>query len=106
MTDLFCICGGIPGAYALVACNSGNAVYVVDTQTMQVVDNIRCDSYPVGLAISPDGHRMVVTSQGRERQGGNAVNIFDIVRFDGYDYERAHCNLNTLLRAVLNFFGF
>ena len=75
------------GKYAFVACNLGNAVYVVDTDVMEVVDNIRCDSYPVGLALSPDGHRMVVTSQGRSGNGGgNAVNIFEIDRFDNYDY--------------------
>ena len=70
------------GAYAFVACNSGNAVYVVDAVKMVVVDKIRCDSYPVGLTLSVDGHRMAVTSQARDSKGGNAVNIFDIERFN------------------------
>lgn len=69
------------GKYLLVACNSASAVYVVDAERMEVMDTIRCDSYPVGLAISADGHRAAVTSQGREGHGGNAVNIFRIERF-------------------------
>lgn len=77
------------GRYAFVACNSGNALYVVDTETMTVADHIRCDSYPVGLELSPDGHRAIVTSQGRSGNGGNAVNIFAIDRFDNFDYEAA-----------------
>ncbi len=70
------------GKYIFVACNSGNALYAVDAATMKVADHIRVDSYPVGLAISKDGRRAVVTSQGRKGFGGNAVNIFDIERPD------------------------
>lgn len=70
------------GKYIFIACNSGNAVYVVETESMKVVDKIRCDSYPVGLAISPDGKYMAVTSQGRKGFGGNALNLFQITRFD------------------------
>lgn len=66
------------GRLLFVACNSASAVYVVEASTMKVIDSIRVDSYPVGLAISPDGHRLVVTSQGRQGHGGNAVNVFDI----------------------------
>lgn len=70
------------GKLLFVACNSASAVYVVNAQTMEVVDNIRCDSYPVGLALSPDGRYMAVTSQGRSGRGGNALNIFRIERPD------------------------
>lgn len=71
------------GKYLFVACNTGNAVYAVDAATMTVADHIRNDSYPVGLAISPDGLMMVVTSQGRKDQGGgNAINIYRIDRPD------------------------
>ncbi len=70
------------GAFLFVACNSASAVYAVDAVSMTVADTIRCDSYPVGLALSDDGHRMIVTSQGRDHNGGNAVNIFRIERFD------------------------
>lgn len=69
------------GKLGFVACNSGSAVYVFDTESMRVIDTIRCDSYPVGLALSPDGSLMAVTSQGRVGGGGNAVNIFAVDRF-------------------------
>ncbi len=70
------------GKYLFVACNSGNAVYVVDAATMRVADTIRADSYPVGLALSADGRRMAVTSQGRKGYGGNAVNVYEVLRPD------------------------
>jgi len=70
------------GLYSFVACNSVSRVYVVNNERMAVVDTIRVDSYPVGLALSPDGRTMVVTSQGRDHNGGNAVNIFRIARPD------------------------
>lgn len=71
------------GKYLFVACNSASAIYVVDTETMKVVDTIRCDSFPVGLALTPSGRYMAVTSQGRaEAGGGNAMNLFEIIRPD------------------------
>ncbi|MGM9841321.1 MAG: YncE family protein [Candidatus Limisoma sp.] len=70
------------GKYIFVACNSASALYAVDAETMKVVDKIRCDSYPVGLAISPDGRYIAVTSQGRKGFGGNAVNLFEVTRYD------------------------
>lgn len=74
------------GKYVFVACNSASGVYVVDFEQGRVVDNIRCDSYPVGLAISPDGRLVAVTSQGRQGQGGNALNLFEVDRPD-FKYE-------------------
>lgn len=70
------------GKYLFVACNSASAIYVVDAAGMRLADSIRCDSYPVGLAISPDGRMLLATSQGRERHGGNAVNVYRIERPD------------------------
>lgn len=71
------------GKYLFVACNFASAVYVLDTKTMEVVDTIRCDSFPVGLALTPDGKYLAVTSQGRKDiGGGNAVNLFKIDRPD------------------------
>ena len=68
------------GRYLFVACNTESALYVVDTRTMKVVDSLTIDSYPVGLAISPDGTLLAVTSQGREGHGGNALNLVRIIR--------------------------
>lgn len=68
------------GRYLFVACNTESALYVVDTRTMKVVDSLTIDSYPVGLAISPDGTLLAVTSQGREGHGGNALNLVKVIR--------------------------
>lgn len=66
------------GGYLFVACNFASRIQIVDTEKMKSVASIRCDSYPVGLCVSPDGSKVVVTSQGRKRHGGNAVNIFNV----------------------------
>lgn len=68
------------GRYLFVACNTESALYVVDTRSMKVVDSLTIDSYPVGLAISPDGSLLAVTSQGREGHGGNALNLVKVIR--------------------------
>lgn len=68
------------GRYLFVACNTESALYVVDTNNMKVVDSLTIDSYPVGLAISPDGTLLAVTSQGREGHGGNALNLVKVIR--------------------------
>lgn len=67
------------GDYIFVACNTASAVYIVNAEEMQVVGNIRADSYPVGLDISPSGTILVTTSQGRGGRGGNAVDLFRII---------------------------
>lgn len=66
------------GKYIYVACNFANRIDIVNTATMKLETSIRCDSYPVGLGRSDDGKYIVVTSQGRKRRGGNAVNIFSV----------------------------
>lgn len=66
------------GKYIFVACNNSSSLYVVKTQSMQVVTKIEADSYPVGLAVSKDGKYILVTSQGRSRNGGNAVDIYKV----------------------------
>lgn len=68
------------GRYTFVACNFDSRVDVVDNSVMKVVASIRCDSYPVGLALSRRGGTLAVTSQGRRGQGGNALNLFNISR--------------------------
>ena len=39
---------------------------------------MKADSYPVGMAISPDDKYLIVTSQGRRSAGGNSVMVFEI----------------------------
>jgi len=64
------------GRYIFAACNRGSKLCVVDTRTMKLLLSADVDSYPVGLDVSRDGKTVIVTSQGRGRQGGNAVNVF------------------------------
>ena len=45
---------------------------------MTVIASISVDSYPVGLDLSKDGSLLIATSQGRQGQGGNAVNLFSV----------------------------
>lgn len=68
------------GHYTFVACNLDSRVDVVDNTSMKVVASIRCDSYPVGLALSRRGGTLAVTSQGRHGHGGNSLNLFNIHR--------------------------
>ena len=66
------------GHFVFAACNLASRLYVVDTRDMKVVGSIEVDSYPVGLDVSADGRQVIVTSQGRRNQGGNAVNIYEV----------------------------
>ena len=66
------------GRYIFAACNIVSKLYVIDTATMTTILTIPVDSYPVGLDISEDGKYVIVTSQGRKMQGGNAVDIYEV----------------------------
>ncbi|MFC4666118.1 hypothetical protein [Falsiporphyromonas endometrii] len=66
------------GKYIFVTCNNDSKLDVIDADKMQVVGRMTIDSFPVGLAISSDGHHLIVTSQGIDKMGGNAVNIIKI----------------------------
>lgn len=66
------------GRWLYVAINDSAEVVVLDAGTMSVVSRVRTDSYTVGLAVSPDGRRLVTTSQGKGGLGGNSVCVFDI----------------------------
>ena len=66
------------GRYIYAACNASSTLYVVDTQTFQVIAHMNGDSYPVGLEVSQDGRYVFTTSQGRSNGGGNCVDIFEV----------------------------
>lgn len=68
------------GKYAFVACNTASKLCVIDTHNMKQIAAIDVDSYPVGLDISKSGDLVFVTSQGRKGFGGNAVDIFRVMR--------------------------
>jgi hypothetical protein len=46
---------------------------------MKMLGAIRADSFPVGMAISPAGDQLLVTSQGVANTGGNSVMIFKVL---------------------------
>ena len=58
-------------------------IVVVDADDMNVVSRVKADSYPVGLAVSEDGGRVIATSQARHGDGGNSVMIFSSKINDG-----------------------
>lgn len=68
------------GRYIFAACYGESKIYVVDANAMQVVTSIGADSFPVGLAISPNGRRLYSTSQGSVPGEGDAVDIYEITR--------------------------
>lgn len=65
------------GKYIYAAVNNESKIVVVRTADMKVVASIKADSYPVGLAVSADNKKIIVTSQGRSGGGGNSVMIFE-----------------------------
>ena len=70
---------GPTGKYIFVAVNNESKVVVVRTKDMKIISSCLVDSYPVGLDVSNDGEYLVITSQGKEGEGGNSVMIFDII---------------------------
>lgn len=68
------------GQYVFSAVNNECKVKAIRTSDMKVVAEIDADSYPVGMAISPDESNLIVTSQGKGNKGGNSVMIFKITR--------------------------
>ena len=66
------------GRYVYAACNFGSCLAVVDTRQFALIGTVPVDSYPVGLEISSDGKTLLVTSQGRDDRGGNAVNVYQV----------------------------
>ncbi len=67
------------GKYIFSAVNNESKIVVSDFNTMKTICTINADSFPVGLAVTEDGTKLIVTSQGRNWiGGGNSVMIFSI----------------------------
>lgn len=66
------------GRLLFVAMNDSAEVVTLDSQSLTVLNRRPVDPYSVGLAVSPDGQAVVVTSQGHSGHGGNSVNIFSV----------------------------
>lgn len=66
------------GKWVFAAVNRESKIAVLSAPDLKPVLRINTDSFPVGLAVSPDGKQLWVTAQGRKLRGGNAVTIFTI----------------------------
>lgn len=66
------------GDYIFAAVNNHSEIVILRTSDMKILGRIRADSYPVGMAVAPDGSRLIVTAQGVNKAGGNSVGIFAI----------------------------
>ncbi len=66
------------GKYIFAAVNNLSKIVAIRASDMKTVATIPADSFPVGMAISDDNKKLVVTSQGRSGKGGNSVMIFNI----------------------------
>ena len=58
--------------------NSENKVVVIDEKMMKIIAEIPTDSYPVGMALSPDERWLAVTAQGKKGKGGHSISIYEI----------------------------
>ena len=69
------------GKYIFVCVNNENKISVIEVKTMQVIYNTEASKYPVGMALSPNGKMLVVTSQGKTNQEytGNVVAVYEVV---------------------------
>ena len=62
-----------------VAVSNSSKIVGLDADSLEVLGSISTDSFPVGLAVAPNGNFVASTSQGKSQKGGgNAVNIFSI----------------------------
>ncbi|MGW8248457.1 MAG: tetratricopeptide repeat protein [Acidiferrobacterales bacterium] len=68
------------GKLIFAAVNLESKIVVLSAPDLKPLAEIPTDSYPVGLAVSPDMTQLWVTAQGRKRRGGNSVSVFRIVR--------------------------
>ncbi|MBC9811510.1 peptidoglycan-binding protein [Crocinitomicaceae bacterium CZZ-1] len=64
--------------YTFAAVNNESKIVVIRNSDWKVVTEINADSYPVGLAVSPDGKQLIATAQGKGNQGGNSVMVYSI----------------------------
>lgn len=66
------------GKWLFVAVNHSSEAVAVECSRMRIVSRVDVDSFPVGLALSPDERELWVTSQGHSGLGGNSVSVFQI----------------------------
>ena len=60
----------------------GSKVIALRAKSLEKLFEIPADSYPVGIAVSPDGNHLWVTSQGYRLRGGNSVMVYKVLNKD------------------------
>ena len=58
--------------------NHTSTLSCIDLQQWKVLQTVAVPRYAVGLAVSPDGKKIVTTSQGRHGSGGHVVTIYAV----------------------------
>lgn len=66
--------------YIFAAVNNESKIAVIRASDMSVIATVAADSFPVGLAVSPDNSLVVVTAQGKSSGGGNSVMVYKVTK--------------------------
>ena len=64
--------------WVYAAVNGQSQLAALRASDLAVVARVDVDSFPVGLAVSPDGRQVWTTSQGRLLHGGNSVSVYEV----------------------------
>ncbi len=68
------------GAYLFASANKASKISIVRTADMKTIGAVKADPFPVGMALDKANKYLVVTAQGRGKQGGNSVMIYQVTR--------------------------
>ncbi|MGE9984969.1 hypothetical protein [Desulfovibrio sp. SGI.169] len=66
------------GKYIYAVSNLDSRLSMIDLEQWKIIDQIAVSPYGVGLAVSPDGKKIVTTSQGRQGAGGHVIDIYQV----------------------------
>lgn len=66
------------GQLLFAVSNQDSRLSMIDRDKWKIVDQIPVSPYGVGLAVSPDGKKLVTTSQGRQGRGGHVIDVYEI----------------------------
>ena len=68
------------GDYIFACVNNTSKIAVIHGKSMEKIFEIDVASFPVGMALSPDESKLIVTSQGKSSTpgSGNTVTVFDV----------------------------
>lgn len=64
--------------YILAVSNQASQLSLIDRKKWKIIDQLPVSPYGVGLAISPNGKKIVTTSQGRQGKGGHVIDVYEM----------------------------